>query len=365
MPHDNDSIASFHATHDHAAPASTPLRPAAGKVARTSGLRASGIPNIDRGPTCERADAEDRPGCWMTETQRTRLMITFGSLLDSAMDNFEFALQASRIDLLTATGPGWGWLEEVLCLTGGGLFVKLAAKGATKVLGRAAAHMAEQNWDDLALRVAKVDEGAVRGLAAMASRGVRSELKHRRTGLPTGNNGKAEFLMRVQRGVKPFKDAMVTSAAAILPDDDTLVAVALGYGDLSVHDTSVYMDTIGGWIADYDRNKLDDVGQVQSIGKRIGQDFGDVDVWLGQLAWVTHGDTRRLAMFKGERGDDFVRFVDDDWRSLALELYAARTGGKEPGERTISWPGSDDQTWADAFIGGMGVGAMAGRAVRP
>lgn len=330
---------------------------APGKQTPTSRLPAgpaTGYPLIDDGPLCERDGAEALPGCHLTETERTRLILLYQTRLITAMDNFAFALQSVELDLATASGPGWGALEEFLFAAGSGYLVSVGVRGAIAVLGRVAARLAETPLDAVTLRIAKIDDKGVRTVLGLGSRALRSELKHGRTGLPEGNDGKKEFVRGVQRGIKPFIDVAVANAGAF--DDDTLAAVTHGYGDLAVHDTAVYVAEISTWLSGIDRNRIDDVGRTRVVGKRIGQDFGDEEITRGRLAWITRPAGRRLALFEGHGGGHtFGRWIDPDYEVLALEMYQVRTGlaptvddADDVAEANVAAP---DATWLDAFLG--------------
>lgn len=326
-----------------------------GKRTRTDGLPAprTGFGLIDRGPLCEQPGTQDLPGCNLNEHQRTRMIAILNMAAGTAMDNFVFALQTRRIELLTASGPGWGFFEQMLFDVTSGVVAGAIIKGALGVVRRGAAKMAETSWDSMTLRLANVDEKAIKGLYVTASRSVRSDLKHRRTALPPGNNGKAAFLEGIQHGIKPFLDDMASNAPANW-DDDTLVAVAHGYQDLDVHGTEAYGGVIDGLIAGYDRNQLDDVGMTASHGKRVGQDFADEEFQRGRLAWVSGlGQTRRLGLFEGTRGDKLIKFIESDYAQLAIELFRSRTGA-EPGEETLPPALHEtmgaDRAWLDSFL---------------
>lgn len=335
--------------------------PAPGKTTRTQHLPggpATGFPIIDEKPLCEQEGQESASGCKLTESDRTRLLVVLQTGLITAMDNYRDAIQDARIEKLTTTEHGWGFLEEFLFYSLTGPLIGAATRAAMKVAMRGAAKMAETSFDTLTLQIAKLDEKTVQGIFTNASRGLRTHLKAGRTGLPEGNNGKAAFLQQMREGIKPFIDHMV-AAAPTQWDDDAFVAIAHGYHDTEEHSVANYASYLNTKLASFDENRLDDVGQTKTTSKRIGQDWGEEEIERGRLVWV-NGKQKKLALFSGRGGGhNFQRFIDPEWEQLALQLYRDRKG-QEPDEMTMDGFRSnvrvgqeiEEPSWLDGLLGG-------------
>lgn len=331
---------------------------APGKRARTDRLPATGFPLVDEKPLCEQPGRENAAGCRLDKDARMKLLIVLQTGLLTAMDNFRDAIQDARIEKLTATEHGWGFLEEFLFYSISGPLVGVATKAAMHVAMRGAARMAETNLDTVTLRLDKLDEKTVQGAITNVSRGARTALKKGRTGLPEGNNGKAAFLQQLREGIKPFIDGMISRGPAEW-DDDTFVAIAHGYHNAEDHTVAHYAAYIEDILARFDENRLDDVGRKRIEGDGPGFDVKENQ--RGRLVWVRRPTSRKLAMFGGRAGNDFVRWVDGDFEALALNLYRERSG-KEPDEMTMDGFRSSvadggkahdaDAAWLDAFLGG-------------
>lgn len=336
---------------DRAGGVSPSTRPAPGKRAPTDHLRPmTGIPLVDQGPLCEQRMSAGNDNCTLTHDERVWLIHTLSVNVQIAMANFRDAIQDARIDKLTSSGAGWGFLEEFLFMTATGPLVGRAVMSAEVILGRAAAKLAETNLDALTLKIAKIDRDAIRGAVTNASKGLRSQLKHARLSMPEGNFGKAAFLAKIREGIGPMTRALLAVMPTVL-DDSSLIAMTLAYGDESLHGVAAYAQMIAEVIASFDDNRIDDVGQTTAHGKRVGQD-GDVEeVERGRLVWVTKDNgSRKLALFAGKNGgNDFVRWVDPQWHQLAVGLYRDRRD-KEPDTMTM-----------DGFNSSVSIGAAVER----
>ncbi|MBE7451458.1 MAG: hypothetical protein HS111_21935 [Kofleriaceae bacterium] len=316
----------------------------------------TGFALIDNRPKCEQEGHENAPGCNLTKDERRDILLLLHVGLGTAMDNFRDAIQDARIEKLTATEHGWGFLEEFLFYSISGPLVGVATRAAMHVVLRGAARMAETNLDDITLRIAKIEEKTVQGAITNVSRAARSGIKKGRTGIPEGNSGKAVFLQRMREGIKPFVDGMISRGPTEW-DDDTLVAIAQGYHNSAEHTVAHYASYINAKLASFDANRMDDVGRKRIEGDGPGFDVPENQ--RGRLVWVQFKG-RRLAMLGGRAGNELVRWIDTDFEDLAANLYRERTG-KEPDEMTYEGyrltlkdggkAHDAERTWLDDVLG--------------
>lgn len=348
-------------TADAAAPAPAPA-PAPGKTTRTQRLSPSatptGIPLVDAGTVCDRQP--DEADC--LDPQRRLYSITaLARTSGTAMANYGDAIQDKRIELLTEKEAGPGFLVEFLIELGTGPLVGLAIKGARSYLLKAAASLFEHDQDRLALAIARfaTNEARLKEVIGVVAKKGATQLK----GILStkGQKHKAETLKLLRDGISAFANDLILIGVTRLSDLE-ITALALGYADQELHSVSSYAAQVDAWLARYDANGLENVGEVDAGTRRKGisveaDEFVEYNVAKGELAWVTlHTGEFRLALLTGEVGrETFQRLIDRDFENLAIATYTVRRGHPPQRQYTLSRQEQDQAcTWADrAWVNGI------------
>ena len=308
-----------------------PPTPAPGK--RTRSERVPGKPkDEDYETVCDGAEAEDEVRCPLSPEMRGRALAELGDAVGGAMDNYRDAIQDSRIEILTESESGWGFLAEMLFYTATGPLIKIGTKALMKYLGRAAAGALERGHDRIGIRLAhwSVAKDDVQALLTNASRGLRKTLM----GLAheSGDRGKAVFLQAMREQISTVRLEVKEQARGL--DDVELQALVDAFED-DLHSVESYRAAIDEILQRYDSNHIDDVGQERTQRANMfpsGDEKPDrtmESIQSGRLAWVTYGRQRRLALLSYVNDErSFRHFVDADFAGLAENLYAERTGRK-------------------------------------
>jgi hypothetical protein len=305
---------------------------AAVKVA--DGELATGIRTVDDGYRCE-GEKADGARCLLSEKKRAELVATLRGRINRAMNNYKTAIQNARLDKLTATESGWGFLAEVLfqAATGGLIGTLGHALKAIKAIKDSPLRMMGLPSDferEFVKRVGSIDEGAVKEVLVTASKGIRAEIKSKGKGLSDSNRGAAEFLRVIQEMPAAIEEHVSENAPADLDDID-LAALTEAY-DLPHHTVERYRSIVDDLVARYDSNQIGKIGaeDVNRSGRthkvvRLTA-FGST-----RAALVDDHGTGKIFRYRAEDyyndGEvEFVRWIDDDFVGLAEDVHRERVG---------------------------------------
>jgi hypothetical protein len=347
-------------SHGHSHPHHAPDITHQPEVAPAPG-KATGIPIVDQGPLCKRYP--DKPGCFLDESGRQYLMTSLSFVLQTAMGNFQTALQNQRIRLLTTvqrSSSTWGFVAEVLFQSLSHGLIGMLAKSvdafkqrATEAIFTEGATLTVNGYDitGMAPQIAKLKTSYVTGAAVQASKGLRTVLKNRAHTAPAGdsvasaaNVDKADFLTLIQNGIGPMANSLFTEAPAGMTDGE-LAAMAAAYGDMTYHSVAAYEDDVLALLDQYDKDQIASIGD----GLCNGIDEHDKKQMLStrHAAWISAGVKSRLAIVEVYdpiyaktspiKGDGhghavkweqslFVSWVSDDLLGVAQDYQAERNG---------------------------------------
>lgn len=292
--------------------AATNHGPAPGKRTKTESLPATGVPFVDDGSACERGEGA---ACFLTETQRTRLVDAIGNRAGIVGANSRDALQDSRIDELVMQPGGWGAIAEFMFYSVTGPII------GSIVAGVKAGVYAARSED-------------VKALLTNASRAQRKQLQGM-VGVQLGKESKIRFLELCRDAIGPWQAAISEESPRDL-DDEGLTALkdALDPGTLTV---DFFKARIADMLSRFDKQQVDQVG-VEGIG----------GYKHGELVYIGRGAKRRLVMLEshglhhypataldapkprdlvekiGRDGKPIV--VDKDLEPMAIAFYLERTG---------------------------------------
>ena len=294
-----------------AAVATTNHGPAPGKRTKTESLPATGIPFVDDGTACEREADQVGKACFLTETQRTRLVTGVANRAGAVGANARDALQDSRIGELIEQPGGWSALAE---------FMFYSMTGP--IIGSIAAAVKASQY------AARTED--VKALLTNVSRAQRKQLQGMLSVQP-GKDSRVRFLELVRDSIGPWQAALYEEAPRDL-DDEGLTAL-----NDSLDPTTLTVQFFKARIADmlsrFEKQKIDQVG-VEAIYRH------GVPVYIGR------GSARRLVMLEdfglhnlaasgGPKPRDLVEklgddkkpiVIDKDLEPMAIALYAERTG---------------------------------------
>jgi hypothetical protein len=330
--------------------------------------RTTGVGVVDEGTVCER-ESHDGHDCWLTDTQRIKLLNSLAVVVKSSMQNFNTAIQNARVELLTASKPGWTFLSEFLFYTGSGALIGRALKGIAKVREHAAktpdlsglsaewrhllGEAKKSTKDKAAALLAKVPDEIYKEVLTNASRGVRTNLKnaaHKKAG--TGNKGKVAFLEIVQNDVKLISDDLLLEAPTKL-DDAELAALVEAYRDAEVHSVTAYRAEVDDLLSRYESSRVGEIGQ-RDMHVRFDTE-AEPTRGVKLAVRLRAGGKSRLALVRKEkqgRGPEtttFLAFITDpSFATLAVNLNEAKVGQVE----TIDV--DNHNLWAGDVLGGGG-----------
>jgi hypothetical protein len=310
-------------THRDIKPANAPDAGAAvgtpGKRARTEALPPgrTGVDFVDHGTACERDEGGE---CFLTETQRTRLVDDIGNRAGVVGANARDALQDKRIDQIFEQPHGWGPLAEFLFYaTTGPLIGTIMATVKAGRMVQAADHI-----QATLVNVSRAQRKVLQGMVSVAP----------------GKESKIRFLELVRDSIGPWQLDLTESATATL-DDAGLTGMKDGL-DPNILTVDFFKARLADMVARFDRQQIDQVG-VTAIYRH------------GELMWLGKGRRRRLVMLEdhglhhtvgtgdGVKPRDLVEkegqdgkpiVVDKDLEPFALAFYQERTG-REPGELDV------------------------------
>lgn len=296
-----------------AAVSNAPAPRAAGKRAPTDRIPARestpsvGVPVVDDGTACEREGASE---CFLTETQRTRLLDAIGNRAGVVGANARDALQDTRIEVLLEQPHGWGALAEFMfySVTGPIIGTIMASVKASK-LARAA--------DDIQATLVNVSRSQRKVLQGMVS-------------VAPGKASKAHFLELVRDSIGPWQTDLTENSTREL-DDAGLTALK---DSLDPHHLTVafFQARVTDMLSRFDTQQIDQVG-VTAIYRH------------GEVVWLGRGRSRRLVMLEddglrhsagsgGPKPRDLVPkedrsgkpiVIDKDLEPMAVQFYRERT----------------------------------------
>jgi len=292
--------------------------------------RTSSLPGTK--PTEPTSPKEDTS--YLTEHDRVYTRIALGENVIIATACCVDAINDARIEQLTRTEEGWGFLADFLFYGLSGPLASLGMKGALWATGQIAERLAlDPARILLAAKIANSSLPGVEGILTNGLRASRGALKAAFHGKTEDGQAKAEFL-RQMRGQVHDAAANILAGANKLEDAE-LEAAALGWGNRSIHNQDTYGAMITEKLASYDRNRLGQVGKVEESCRRIGQDYGCWESDRGRLEWTD--TTKATLRMVDQRGATQV--LDPEWNEYAVKLYAEKTG-KTPREPwTEGWEG--------------------------
>ncbi len=290
---------------------------------------------VDEGYFCEQEQhANDKKAsCGSTVLDRREIRGELRGHVASAMHNFGMAIGNARLDALTSTEHGWGFLAEFLFFTVTGPLIARAVKGVERYQAIAKAANAVDGLDamrgaqavkSLVERASKEDIQA--GLTN-ASRALRGVLKAAVSGVSDGNRNKASFLLMMQEQLKPIGDSIWGTAPAVL-DDAELAALNLSYKDedQKIHTVEAYEDHINAVTAAYAKQDVAAIGSATN-GRRLR---AIKLVAYGFERWATFEEDAPQTGQGGRSPFDgqllWNGWLDDTFAGLASELYESRTG---------------------------------------
>lgn len=302
-----------HAQPGTAAAVPAPPTPAPGKRTKTEGIQTTGVPFVDDGTACERGDATGK-ACFLTETQRTRLVSGIANRAGAVGANARDALQDSRIGELLEQPGGWSALAEFMfySITGPLIGTIVAAVKRSE-----------------SAMIASLEED-VKALLTNVSRAQRKQLQGM-VGVNPGKESRIRFLELVRDSVGPWQAAIYEDAPRDL-DDEGLTALNDAL-DPTVLTVDFFKARIADMLSRFEKQKIDQIG-VEAIYRH------GVPVYIGRgsarrLVMLEDFGLHNLAQVSGPKPRDLVEklgddkkpiVIDKDLESMALALYAERTG---------------------------------------
>lgn len=253
------------------------LDPSHGKELEPAPGKTTGVGIVDNPMLCERG--LDHAGCYLTETQRTRLLVALSTVVLNAFGNARDAIHNKRIELLTVmeSKNGWGALEELLFVSGSTFLIGSLMKSLTVIKERATEAAASGEMFSIAgvtlpmggaSRVSRINIKHITGLATSVSKTARTGLKnaaHGQPGAPKENVEAAEFLKLIQGTLAPTANQLVLDAPASLTDGE-LAALVAAYEDQTYHSIDAYEAELTNLIDRYKAQQLASIGDGLSNG---------------------------------------------------------------------------------------------------
>jgi hypothetical protein len=318
----------------HTADPITKHEPVAGK--------STGVGIVDAGTKCETASTPS--GCFLTESQRTRLLGALGHVALIDATNFHAALQNVQLELATVikTTNGWNLFTEILFQSiSGGLLGMLG-----KSLSKFKAGMVGQVFDQQPVLVAGVELPAsvvtklsgvsvkkITNVALTASKGLRTLLKNAAHKTIQGANPDDRlFLSMVQEGIGPMATQLALEAPTQLNDDE-IAALVEALQDPDYHSIAAYEAMLRDLLARFNAQSIPQIGDGMNNGE----------------SYMSRKQAVHVVAANGKKRVAILEYFDEKFAGPVPEkLYEDKL---VPWSKTqfVSWIDSDLETAAIAF----------------
>jgi len=290
----------------------------------------TGFPLVDDGYACERETHADDPGCTLTSQQRRDLGGILQLRMLRALINYQAAIQNARLEELTKTEHGWGFLEEFLFYSVSGALIAGALKALAKFQALDAAKLAALGLPDKVVNALK-DEKLAAGMTTIAkdvmtnaSRGIRTALKQGYSGLGDGAKGHAAFLEIIQDSATSISQTASEDAPATM-NDTQLVQFTASYEIIDGnHTVASYRSHVDEIIGKYDRFHVGDLAPIKA--NKDSFYIARLTAW-GQTKTAVLKYNGGVKLGDGPR--QFVRFVDPDFAGFVEGVAVDRGAMQE------------------------------------
>lgn len=322
--------------------------------------KSTGIGLVDEGPLCKQTP--DKPGCFLDADSRQYLIQSLGFVVQTAMTNFQTALQNQRVRLLTTVQKNsstWGFVAEFLFQSLSGGLIGMLSKSLDGLKARATEVLAKGGTmtvygqtlsDAAAKRLTKFHPKHITGVAVQASKGLRTTLKnaaHSNSGTTVASAtdvDKADFLTLIQNGIGPMANNLFTEAPTSMTDAE-LAAMVAAYEDMTYHSVDAYEADLVTLLDAYDDQQIASIGDGLCNG--IDEHNKRQMLSVRHAVWVTAGPRSRLAIIEvfdpiyaktsPTKGDNdgkpvpweqslFVSWVGNDLTGVAQDYETTRSG---------------------------------------
>jgi hypothetical protein len=324
----------------------------------------TGIATIDLGPKCEQGTGGR---CLWSSAQRQDAILYFNARVLRALTNEQAGIQNERdaVERTTQSKEGLDWMtglvfglasDGIINAFIGGLqsvVVRRLEKeaeavadetvtGAGDAMRVGASRIGESSRiEDIAMKIPEKEQTHIANIKALIAKGA-APLQKKATGLATkaadkaidsvsdpddgmlglddGADGKLTFLSLVQDMASTMSQTISEEAPAYLDDVD--LASAIQMFDVKYHSVAHYQSIVHGWVKQYDRNKIGELGELRGRYDSINefvyqvnqvQAFGKVRSAIFEWVVTTQNGNEAYSLHKPK----FVRFVDQNFVPLA------------------------------------------------
>lgn len=339
--------------------------------------KTTGVPVVDKGTACDRhPDDED---CWLSDTQRTRLLSVLGDVAGAAMGNFHAAINDVRTELLTTTAASasvWTAVATVLLGAEGalGLFSGslVAFRASAEVAAKGGAPLTIGLGYELPLgfarAVAKINPRILTNTVNQLNRNLKTKLSaaaHRPAGVSKEDAAAADFCTVFEEQLAP----LAVHIAAVAPtklDDFELAAMVASYQDPNYHSIAAYKEIVLKLVDRFKNQHIADIGDGLSNGtdnmsdkqaaKILGKD-GASRYAMVEFYKPIYGKTTPIKGVDGKpvpwEQPVFLSWIDADLAPVAIGTQLDRYGDMPVIDATAAPTGMEPiDTWAANPYGG-------------